>query len=103
MAETLTGPPSIATYIHTSIDEAIRVDIDPKTNRVTVLFVTNDGLIAFTGTDGAQLTAADTFPVGAGAPFTVRVDSGPDRVSSLVIFTEVAVQPTTVKIISEAD
>lgn len=103
MPESLTGPPSIATYTHSVINEAIEVQIHPKTNRVTVLFQTNPGLFAFAGTEGGQLVAGNAFPVVADSPFTVRMDSGPDRISNLRIYTEVATQPTTVKIISESD
>ncbi len=103
MAQVLTAPPSIATYTHTDIDEAIEVQIHPKTNRITVLFETNAGLIAFSGIEGGQLTADLAFPITAGSAFTIRVDSGPDRVSNLRLYTEVGVQPTIVKIISESD
>lgn len=101
MPETLSPPTGINSYTHTAVDVAIQADINPKTNRITVLFEGNDGLIAFTGTEGAQLTAADSFPVVAGAPFTVAVDAGEDRVNGMAIFTEVSTQPTVVKIISE--
>ncbi len=103
MPQVLAAPPSIATYSHGANNQAIEVQIHPKTNRVTVYFDTNAGDIAFTGTEGDPLIAADTFPVVADAPFTVLVDSGPDRVSNLRIYTQVAASPTTVKIISEAD
>lgn len=96
------GPPaSVITYTHVTINEATEVEIDPKTNRITVLFSTNAGKIAFTGTDGAALTAADTFPVAADSPFTVALDGGEGRVQGLKLYTEVAIQPTEVKILSE--
>lgn len=103
MAETLTRAPAIDTYTHGVVDVAIEVEIDPKTNVVNVLFETNDGVVALAGTEGQQLAASNTFPVAAGVPLRLRLAKGPQRVSGLRIYTEVAIQPTTVKIISEVD
>ena len=101
MAQTAGRPPSILTYTHTSTSKAIEVAINSRTNRITVLFTTNPGTIAFTGTDDTILATGDEFPIDADSPFTVVVDAGVDRKNDMKLFTQVLVQPTVVKIISE--
>ena len=100
MAESLGGPTAIDTYTHTSINLAIRVDADPKTNTVRVLFVGNPGSIAMIGTDGQILGAGDVYPVAADDPITLQLNPGNAR-RAVSFYTEVATQPTVIKVISE--
>ena len=102
MAETAGAPTSVLTYTHTTTSEAIEVAINSRTNRITLLFQGNPGTFALVGTDGVILATDDEFPIVANTPFTFVVDEGIDRVSGLVVYTQVLAQPTTVKLISEA-
>lgn len=101
MAETAGAPLSVLTYTHTSTSLAIEVAINPSTNRLTIHFATNPGTWSVVGTDGVILATGDEFPVDADSPFTFVVNEGVDRRGGMKIYTQVLVQPTVVKLISE--
>jgi len=100
MAVTLGRSPSIDVNAHADTD-AVRYDIDPETNVITVYIEGQPGDLGFDAADGAPISGA-TWPILADSEFQLRVDAGPDRVAGMALYvaTDAA---TTVRIFSEGD
>jgi hypothetical protein len=79
----------------------VQYTANSKTNRITIYSDSVDGDVSFSGTDGGAL-GADSFPIPADTPLTIRLDSGEDRVNDLIFYVA-ADSATHVRIIAESD
>lgn len=102
MPTAIGAPPAMTSATHASANQAIEWELHPKTNRVTVLFVSNSGRVSFQGTEGAALASSNSAPVAADAPLTLTVSDGVSRVQGLTLYTSADVGSTVVSLITDA-
>ena len=76
MSETLDFPLSQKRITIATNNEAVRIDPDPKINRITFEFAGAVGEFAAKGTDGVALADVDKRPIVADVPFEVTVAFG---------------------------
>lgn len=98
MSQSLSGPPSIATFAHPDAN-AVEYLVDNRTNRITVRIDGQTADLAFTGTDGGAI-GLESWPIVADVAFSFTMDGGSGRVSGLRFYVATAAA-TTARVFSE--
>lgn len=103
MPTPISGPNVIAEVTIPNSNQAVELTLDGRITRCHVLFETNDGQVAFIGTEGAGLSSTSTLPVPADTLRTIRVrPPGQSRSrDGSSLFIAAATAPTTFRILTD--
>lgn len=103
MAESVSRTPGVTPFVLGGIDVATRVDLPNTARRIRVIFTTNDGKVAFTGTDAAAISANYwKVPADTEVSFFVDQDAVPGGRGPVSVYLASAIATTTVSILAEA-
>jgi hypothetical protein len=103
MSAAVPSVPGLAVVVLGGVDVATEITFPNRTRRATVFFETDDGKVAFSGTDGAAIDAAHA-TVTADQYWMVLIDrDGHGGKGPASLFLATSAGGTTVRVIAEAD
>jgi hypothetical protein len=103
MPTAIGAPPQIVEISITVADQAVELQFDENTVGVTVVFDTNDGRVAFTGTEGSPLGSFSALQPGDTLRKYLIKPATPARLlDGRSMFFSASTVPTTLRLFTDA-